>query len=372
VVDVSDIVVIGGGIAGIGMASEIENARVTVLEREPSPGTHATGRSAAMLLLNYGNAAIRALTAAGQDFYRGPDPEYWPAPLLAPRGELFLARPGEEAMMEAHLASAPHLAVLSPAEAGVLVPILRAETIASAAHDPVAADIDVDLLLQGYLRRLRRRGGRIETGAEVIAVARKGSGWRVDTTRGSHMAGIVVNAAGAWADAVARLAGLPPLGLQPLRRSAVILPPPEDRDVARWPLFGTLAEDWYAKPSGGRLMVSPADEDPVGPHDAWADDMVLAEGLARYEAMVTVPVTRVERSWAGLRTFAPDRSPVLGFDQHADGFFWLAGQGGYGIQTAPALSRLAAAMVAGGATAADADLARALSPARFGRPTALA
>jgi D-arginine dehydrogenase len=165
---------------------------------------------------------------------------------------------------------------------------------------------------------------------------------------------------------------LPPLGLQPLRRSAVILPPPEDRDVARWPLFGTLAEDWYAKPSGGRLMVSPADEDPVGPHDAWADDMVLAEGLARYEAMVTVPVTRVERSWAGLRTFAPDRSPVLGFDQHADGFFWLAGQGGYGIQTAPALSRLAAAMVAGGATAADADLARALSPARFGRPTALA
>jgi D-arginine dehydrogenase len=229
----SDILVIGGGIAGIGMASEIEGAHVTVLEREPAPGAHATGRSAAMLLLNYGNATIRTLTAAGHGIFREPDPAFWPGPLLAPRGELFLARPGEEAAMAAHLAAAPHVAAISPAEAGALVPILRAETVATAAHDPVAADIDVDLLLQGYVRRLRRRGGRIVTSAAVTSIAREGSAWRVNKTAGSHAASIIVNAAGAWADVVAAQAGLPPLWLRPLRHSAAILPPPEGRDVAR-------------------------------------------------------------------------------------------------------------------------------------------
>jgi D-arginine dehydrogenase len=360
-----DVIVIGGGIAGIGLGAELgPEARTLVLEREAVPGSHATGRSAAMLLLAYGNATVRALTAEAAAFYRAPDPAFWPTPLLAPRGELILARPGEEAALADHLAGAPGAEAMAAAAACRLVPILREEAVARAAFDPAAADIDVDLLLQGCLRRFRAGGGRLETGAAVAHLARAAGAWTVTTSRGDYRAAIVVDAAGAWADAVAGLAGLPPLGLRPLRRSAAILPAPGGHDVARWPLFVGIAEDWYARPMGGRLMVSPADEDPVEPHDAWADDLVLAEGLARYEAMVTQPVTRVERSWAGLRTFAPDRTPVAGFDPLAEGFFWLAGQGGYGIQTAPALNRLAARAVLGKEPERPA-LLEALDPARL-------
>ncbi|HAR53493.1 MAG TPA: glycerol-3-phosphate dehydrogenase, partial [Roseovarius nubinhibens] len=176
----------------------------------------------------------------------------------------------------------------------------------------------------------------------------------------------VVNAAGAWADALAALAGLPGVGLQPMRRSAVIMEVPEGLAVDSWPLFGALLEGdegWYAKPEAGRLMISPADEDPVAPGDAWPDDMVLAEGLYRFEQMVDIPVTRPSHSWAGLRSFVPDRSPVLGLDPLADGFCWLAGQGGYGVQTAPAMAALARDALSGGI--ADAGLASSLSPARF-------
>jgi D-arginine dehydrogenase len=189
----------------------------------------------------------------------------------------------------------------------------------------------------------------------------------VATAAGAFEAPVIVNAAGAWADTVAQLAGVATLGLTPLRRSAAILPAPEGRDVSSWPAVCSMSETWYAKPEAGKLMVSPADEDPVEPHDAWPDDMVLAEGLDRYERAVTVPVTRVERSWAGLRTFAPDRTPVVGFDPAAEGFFWLAGQGGYGIQTAPALSRLAGALLTGGdgTRVLAADVVSALAPGRL-------
>jgi D-arginine dehydrogenase len=188
----------------------------------------------------------------------------------------------------------------------------------------------------------------------------------VETDAGPVVAPVLINAAGAWGDVVAEAAGVAPLGLAALRRSAAILPAPEGRDLADWPLFGGIAEDWYAKPTGGRLMVSPADEDPVAPHDAWAEDMVLAEGLDRYERMVTVPVTRVEASWAGLRSFAVDRTPVAGFDPRTPGFFWLVGQGGYGIQTAPGLSQLAADLTAGRTPDLDAGTVAALSPERLG------
>jgi D-arginine dehydrogenase len=362
-----DVIVIGGGIAGIGAAAEVSAERsVVVLERETAPGMHATGRSAAAFLLNYGNPAVRQLTRASEPFYLDPDPAFWPGPLLTPRGELFLARPGEEARMTAHLASAPTARPITPAEAAAIVPILRPETFNAAAYDPNGRDVDVDLLLQGYVRRLRRNGGRVETGAEVIAITRGDGFWTVETKAGRFDAPVVVNAAGAWADTVARLAGVPPVGIRPLRRSAAILPAPEGHDPMRWPLFGPLAEDWYARPTGGKLMVSPADEDPVEPHDAWADDMVLAEGLDRFEQMVNIPVTRVERSWAGLRSFVADRTPVAGFDPQAPGFFWLAGQGGYGFQTAPALSRLAADLITGRPPALAAATVAALSPGRPG------
>lgn len=248
-----DVIVIGGGVAGVGCAALLgPDARAVVLEREDAIGRHSTGRSAAMLIDGYGNAAIRALTALGRGFFADPDPAFWPSPLLAPRGELLLGRPGEEDAVAAHLRATPGMAALSPREAQALVPILRAEAVAAAAHDPRAMDIDVDLLVQGFARRLRRHGGRIETGAAVLALSRSGGLWRAETPRGAFSAPVVVNATGAWGDQVAALAGVRPVGLRPLRRSAAILPAPQALDVSRWPMFGSVAEDWYAKPTGGQ------------------------------------------------------------------------------------------------------------------------
>ncbi len=357
-----DVVVIGGGIAGAGVAARLAaECRVLLLERETSLAYHTTGRSAALLLDGYGNAVIRALTAAGRREFETPDPSVWPEAILSPRGALTLAVPADVALGEGSAGGDP----VSVHEALELVSILRPERIGAAWYDPLARDIDVDLLFQGYLRILRRAGGEVRTGAEVIALTPGRDGWTVETVGGSVQAGVVVNAAGAWADGIAALAGAARLGLQPLRRSAAVIPAPGGRDVSRWPLFVSVREDWYAKPTGGRLMVSPADEDPVAPQDAWADDLVLAEGLDRYGNMVTEPVTRVERSWAGLRSFLPDRTPVCGFDAGLPGFFWLAGQGGYGIQTAPALSRLAADLILGRAPAMAPEVVEALSATRF-------
>jgi D-arginine dehydrogenase len=364
----ADVIVIGGGMAGIGAAARIApDAKVVVLEAEDAPGRHSTGRSAAIFIGNYGNAAVRAANAASQGELAAPPDDLAETSLLTPRGELLIATAEEEARFEDHMASAASTDEISPDEAVRLFPILKRERIVRACYDTTAEDIDVDRLLQGYLRLLRRHGGKLVTDARVQQVARDGGVWRLRTSAGDFEAPVVVNAAGAWADATAELAGLDRLGLQPLRRSAAILPAPEGRDVTRWPAVCSMSETWYAKPEAGKLMVSPADEDPVDPHDAWPDDMVLAEGLDRYEQAVTVPVTRVERTWAGLRTFAPDRTPVVGFDPAAEGFFWLAGQGGYGIQTAPALSRLAAALLKGdsGETVLPAATVSALAPNRL-------
>lgn len=360
-----DVIVIGGGIAGISAGAHLAaDAEVVVLERERHPGTHATGRSAAMLIDGYGNAAIRALTAAGRAMFARPDPEFWPEALLKARGELRLGRPEDAGALDAAAAGLPRLRRLSAAEAVEMVPILAKGAIEAALHDAEAADIDVDHLLQGYLRLFRSKGGRIEAMAEVHEITRTRGLWHVSTGSDAFVAPVVVNAAGAWADGVAALAGVGELGITPMRRSAAILPAPEGHDPSPWPLFGSVTESWYAKPMGGKLMVSPAEEDPVEAQDAYADDMVLAEGIDRFAQMTTAPVTRVERSWAGLRSFAPDRTPVAGFDPRAHGFFWLAGQGGYGIQTAPALSALTAALVAGHMPALAPDVVAALDPGR--------
>jgi D-arginine dehydrogenase len=280
---------------------------------------------------------------------------------------MMIATAEEEELFERHMAGAADTEEITPDEAVRLFPILRRDAIVRACVERGASDIDVDRLLQGYLRMLRRHGGQLVTGARAEAIARANGSWKVATAAGAFAAPVIVNAAGAWADTVAQLAGVATLGLTPLRRSAAILPAPEGRDVSSWPAVCSMSETWYAKPEAGKLMVSPADEDPVEPHDAWPDDMVLAEGLDRYERAVTVPVTRVERSWAGLRTFAPDRTPVVGFDPAAEGFFWLAGQGGYGIQTAPALSRLAGDLLTGGdgTSVLSAEVVTALAPGRL-------
>jgi D-arginine dehydrogenase len=250
-------------------------------------------------------------------------------------------------------------------EAARLFPLLRRDRIARAAVERDASDIDVDALLQAFLRKLRAHGGELVPRAEVMAMRREEGVWRVETAAGAFEAPVVVDAAGAWGDLVASRAGVPPVGLQPMRRSIAVVPVPAGHDARGWALVASAAEDWYAKPDGGRLWVSPADEDPVEPHDAWPDDMVLAEGIDRFGRMVEMEVTRVERSWAGLRTFAPDRTPVVGPEPTAEGFHWLCGQGGYGIQTAPALSRLAADLVLGLPPALPGATVRALSPARF-------
>ncbi len=361
----ADVIVIGGGIAGASAAAMLaEHMSVLLLEAEPRTGYHSTGRSAAIFIRNYGNATLRALNAVSALFMEAPE-GVADSSLLSPRGELLLAEEDEVDDLEAYVAGATGMEMLSPAQAVELVPILRPERIARAAIEWDAQDIDVDRMLSGYQRLFTTRGGRIVTGAPVTAMRRSGGIWQV-TADGTDYAGpIVVNAAGDWAGAVAEMAGASPIGVQPMRRTAAILPAPEGHDVRRWPLFGSVTERWYAKPEAGKLMVSPADEDPVEPQDAWADDMVLAEGLHRFEQAVTVPVTRVEHSWAGLRNFAPDRTPLTGFDARAEGFFWLAGQGGYGVQTAPALSRLTAALIAGLRPEVTREVVAALDPNRF-------
>lgn len=360
-----DIIVIGGGIAGASAAALLAaEAKVLLLEAEPHLGYHSTGRSAAIFIRNYGNAVLRALNAAAAPVLQGPG-EISDRSLLSPRGEMLIADEHELEALEDYAAGATGLDRLTVAEAVALVPILRPERIAAAVIEHDAQDIDVDRMLQGYARLLRDRGGRTVTGAAVTGLTRNHGDWRVSTAAGDWSAPIVVNAAGAWADTVARMAGLLPIGLTPMRRSAVLLNAPAGYQSDGWPLFGSVSEGWYAKPDAGRLMVSPADEDPVEPHDAWPDDMVIAEGLHRYEQAVTMPITRPSHSWAGLRSFTPDRTPAVGFDPSAEGFFWLAGQGGYGVQTAPALAEISAALCLGHPPPIDAAILDALSPARF-------
>jgi D-arginine dehydrogenase len=349
-----DIVVIGAGMAGASIAAALTpHAGVAILEMEDRPGYHTTGRSAATFIETYGNATIRKLTRASRAFLEGPPSEITDASLLSPRGLLYLAHQGQEAAFEDLLREAAGLAEIAVSEAVGQVPVLAPGAIRRAAFGADVMAIDVDRLHAGYLRAAKARGGALYCRAKVEALHRDGRIWRLETRAGRFAAPVVVNAAGAWADWVAEAAGAAPVGLTPMRRSAAIIPPPDGVDVSVWPLVGDVGETYYFLPMGGRLMVSPADETPVEPHDAYADDLDLAEGIDRFQQAVTFEVRRVEHSWAGLRTFAPDRSPVVGFDPERDGLFWFAGQGGYGIQTAPAMATLGASLILEAALPAD-------------------
>lgn len=351
--------VIGGGIAGVSAAAELSALGSVVLwEREEHLAHHASGRSAALYEPRYGAPPVVELSLASGEALRA-------AGVLSPRGMMLLGGPGHEAAF-AREAAAMHMERIPVDEAVVRVPILNPAAVAFAAVAGHAEDIDTDRLIQGHARRVTAGGGRIVTGAPVTAVARDGDGWRVTAGGADRRVRVLVNAAGAWADGVARMAGVAPLGIVPHRRSMARIPAPGGHDVTRWPMLMGVGETWYAKPDAGALIVSPADEDPVEPQDAWADDMVLAEGLARYEAMVTEPVTRMLANWAGLRSFSPDRVPVIGFDREAPGFLWLAGQGGYGFQTSAAAARLAADLAGGRASELVPEVVAALSPLRFG------
>ncbi|QUS58794.1 NAD(P)/FAD-dependent oxidoreductase [Pseudovibrio brasiliensis] len=360
-----DFLVIGGGIAGISAASHLaEHAKTIVLEMEEVIGHHSTGRSAAIFIRNYGNAVIRALNAASEPTLMNPQ-GICDSTVLSLRGLLMLAEEGQEDQLETFEEDAVGLETRSAEQALEMVPILDPDKVSSALYEPNAFDIDVDRLFQGYARLLKSRGGEIVLSAPATTIERVNDLWQVTTPKGVFTAPVLINAAGAWADKIAELAGVATIGLTPKRRTAAILPLPEGADSSNWPLFEGAAEPFYAKPEAGKLLVSPVDADPVEPHDAFVDDMVLAEGLYRFENAVNFSVTRVEHSWAGLRSFVEDRSPVVGFAPDADGFFWLAAQGGYGIQTSPALSRLTADLCLNRPSELPEEIVAALSPHRF-------
>jgi D-arginine dehydrogenase len=363
----ADFLIIGAGAAGLSLANELcEVARVVVLEKEDTPGYHATGRSAAIFVDGYGDEVIRRLSAASRPLLETPS-FVTDSPLLPrQRGLLYVARTASCALSGAD--SCASLPRLSAGEVRVKVPILREAAIAYAYWDERAADIDVHALLVGLQRRIKGCGGRILAASPLSAVRREAGTWTVAAGTSVITAPVIVNAAGAWATDVGRLLGARPLPLVPCRRTAATIAPPTGVDVSTWPMVVDLEGSVYFKPDAGVLMLSPADETPVAAHDAYADDVDVAIAVDRFETLVDYPVHRVLAQWAGLRTLAPDHRPVIGFDPQVEGLFWLAGQGGFGIQTslgAAALSRGLMGAGAGTVYHALASLVPLVSPARF-------
>ncbi|MEH6404308.1 MAG: FAD-binding oxidoreductase [Sneathiella sp.] len=363
-----DIVIIGCGIAGAGLAAMIgEKKKVLILEREAQPGYHSTGRSAAIFIQNYGSPEIRDLNKASYDFLAMPPKDFSEKGFLSPRGMMLVADKDGAGKMDAELQSGDGLVAMTVSDAKTMVPILDADVIEHAAFEKNAQDIDVAALHQSYIRRAKQSGATLICNCEIDAAEQTEAGWQVQTNNGVYHAEIIVNAAGAWADPVAEICGVKPLGITPMRRTIAVLPTADNMDCSAWPLVVDAQEKWYMKPEGKNLLVSPSDEVPVEPHDAYVDDMVLAEGLHEFECATTFEVHRVENQWAGLRSFAPDRNPVVGFDEGNNRFFWLAGQGGYGIQTSPALSNLAATLLLGNEKSSNfsTELVSGLWPGRF-------
>ncbi|WP_281824551.1 NAD(P)/FAD-dependent oxidoreductase [Jannaschia rubra] len=350
-----DFLIIGGGIAGSAAGAALaDHGRVVLWEAEDAFAYHASGRSAALFEESYGLAPVVALNRASR-------PAHEAGGWMSPRGFLLVATKGQEEAFDRDC-DQMCLGAMPLDEARAMVPILS-DAVVRAAHDPSAMDLDTDAMVQAGLRAIRA-GGAAQTGRRVTAIDRLPGGWRVRAGEAEITARQIVDAAGPWADAVARLAGVAPLELTPFRRSMARLAAPGGHDVRHWPMLMGPGEAWYAKPDAGAWIVSPAEEEAFEASDAFADDMVLAEGLDRYQQAVTAPVTRPLATWAGLRTFAPDRCLVIG-PSEVDGFWWCAGQGGYGFQTAPAAARLLADRVAGRVPELAPDVVAALDPRRF-------
>jgi D-arginine dehydrogenase len=352
-VETCDVLVIGGGMAGVSIGFELAaDRRVLVADMERTLAFHTTGRSAAMFLETYGSPAIRALTTASRSYFESePDGQR----LLTPLGMLYVARPGRGQLITELYREvrtlAPDVTLLDPDDAVSIQPLLRPGSIDVAMLEPGAMDIDVHAVHQGFVRGLRARGAATVVGAQVAAVARDAGVWTVTMTDGRTVqAEVVVDAAGAWADRVAAQFGAKPVGLRALRRTAFMVGAPPG---AAAPMIDEIEEAFYVKPDAGKLLCSPADETPHEPGDPRPDELEIARAIEAINELTVLDVRHVQSSWAGLRTFGADRNPVVGFDPAVENFFWYAGQGGYGIQTAPALARTGAALVRGEPVPAD-------------------
>jgi D-arginine dehydrogenase len=349
-----DVLIVGAGIAGSALAFELAADRtVAMVEREAAPGYHSTGRSAAMLTETYGTAAVRALAAASRAFFERPPPGFCAYPLLAPRGMLHVARADQAAAFEQARRDAAGAGVRLLGREAVLAlaPFLDPAYAHAGLYEAAAMAIDVSALHQGYVRAFRERDGHLACDADILSIARRQGGWEIETRAGALRAGVLVNAAGAWADEIAEMAGVAPLGLVPRRRTALLLDPPDGMDPTAWPMVIDVEERFYVKPEAGQLLVSPADATPVAPSDVQPEELDVALAVDHFECVSGRKVVRIGRRWAGLRTFAPDENPVLGPDPGEPAFFWLAGQGGFGIMTAPAMAQAAAALLRDGAWA---------------------
>ena len=365
-----DVIVIGAGMAGASVAYWLaQRCRVLVLERESQPGYHTTGRSAAMYLEAYGSEQVRALTLASKAFFQAPPAGFADQPLMKRRGALMVAMPDELALLDAHVALLERTGVqhnvLTPSQVCDKVPVLKPECVGGGVYEPDAADLDVHALHQGFLKGIRRHNGQVICNANVTGLRHDGIAWQVDTTAGSWVASRVVNAAGAWADELGALAGARAIGLVPYRRTAFTFAPPQGVDVSGWPMVYSASEAWYFKPDAGSLLASPANADACAPQDVQPEEWDVALGVHRLESVSTLAIRRPSHTWAGLRSFVADHSLVGGFDAQAPGFFWVAGQGGYGIQTAPAMGQACAGLMLDG-TLPQNLMAAGLTPAMLG------
>ena len=362
-----DIVIVGGGIAGASLGAALaETARVLILEMEGSAGYHATGRSVAFWEETYGGPVVQPLTTASGALLESPDPDFFDGSFLSPRRTLHIGRAGDEGLRDALLADFAGAVELQPVAPASLVPGLRSDWVLGVL-EPSCRDIDVGALHQAYLRRFRKLGGEMRLGARLERAERQGDGWRIETRDGPIECGLLVNAAGAWADDVAVACGVAPVGITPYRRTVVQLRL-ENMPADEMPLVMDMQGGFYFKPEGqGRIWLTPHDEVASPPCDAAPEELAIAQAIDRFQAAVDWRIAAVERKWAGLRSFAPDRVPVYGFEPAVEGFFWFAGQGGFGIQTAPAAALLGASLLTGKAmpqAIASLDIA-AYAPERF-------
>lgn len=364
-----DFMVIGGGIAGASAAYELAaKGSVLLLEAEDTMGFHATGRSAALFTRNFGSPIVRKVNAASAAFFDAPPAGFCETPLLAQRGCLTIAPAGHEGILEPLLAmSEPGevVAQISVVEALEMVPFLRSDRVAAAAYEANVSDIDVATLHQSYIKGAKTRGAVFKTKHPVTVMSWHSDAWTVDSGPENFQSKVVINAAGAWADQIAKMAGARPVGLVPKRRTGIIIKAPDGMDCAALPAIDFAASDAYMKPDAAKLMASPGDATPMDPHDAWPDDMDIAVLADWIERETTLKVPKIEHSWAGLRSFVPDDAPVVGFDPTTPGFFWLAGQGGYGIMMSPTLAKLTADLCTFETGARTDAFAQALSPERL-------